>query len=310
MAIEQSIISIESRVDLRALRAVVAVADSGSFRQAADDLGYTQSAISHQVATLERALGTKFFSRPGGRGKVMLTPAGQAVCRRGRRALGEVDALGSDVEEAVRGQRLVIRVGVGQTTASELMPGALRAFRQVHPDVGVVLSEVTEGEAIMNALARGRLDLAFAADPDPDERIEALPIGADPWVILTRRDSPLAGAPDPSFNLLDGADLVAWTRHWRAQVWLEEELALLGVAPRIVYRTDDNLALQRMVAAGLGHACLGLLAARHAVDPALTWLIPRESVRERRYWLCYSRRRALSPTVQALASVIRAETRL
>ena len=190
MAIEQSIYSIENRVDLRALRAVVAVADSGSFRQAADDLGYTQSAISHQVATLERALGTKFFSRPGGRGKVMLTPAGQAVCRRGRRALGEVDALGSDVEEAVRGQRLVIRVGVGQTTASELMPGALRAFRQLHPDVGVVLSEVTEGEAIMNALARGRLDLAFAADPDPDERIEAVPIGADPWVILTRPGQP------------------------------------------------------------------------------------------------------------------------
>src|ERR1700683_3050758 len=112
MAPEQSISVIENRVDLRALRAVVAVADSGSFRQAADDLGYTQSAISHQVATLERALNTQFFSRPGGRAKVVLTPAGQAVCRRARRALGEVEALGSDVEEAVRGQRLVIRVGV------------------------------------------------------------------------------------------------------------------------------------------------------------------------------------------------------
>ena len=258
MSPEQSLSSIETRVDLRALRAVVAVADLGSFRQAADELGYTQSAISHQVTTLERALGSPFFTRPGGRGKVLLTPAGQAVCRRARRALGEVQALSSDVEEAVRGQRVVIRVGVGQTTASEVMPGALRAFRQVHPEVGVVLNEVTEGETIMNALARGRLDLAFAADPDPDERIEAVPVGEDPWVILTRRDSPLAEVREASFTVLDGADLIAWTRHWRAQVWLEDALALLGVVPRIVYRTDDNLALQRMVAAGLGHACMGL----------------------------------------------------
>ncbi len=162
----------------------------------------------------------------------------------------------------------------------------------------------------MNSLARGRLDLAFAADPEPDERIEAVPVGEDPWVILTRRDSPLAGSREPTFSLIDGADLVAWTRHWRAQVDLEEDLALLGVVPRIVYRTDDNLALQRMVAAGLGNACLGLLAARNAIDPALTWLTPKESVRARRYWLCYSRRRALSPTVNALASAIRAETRV
>src|SRR5262249_60779425 len=77
--------SIKSRLDLRQLRAVLAVSEFGSFRQAAAELGYTQSALSHQVATLEAALGWPLFRRPGGRGQVRLTPAGEAGCRPARR---------------------------------------------------------------------------------------------------------------------------------------------------------------------------------------------------------------------------------
>ncbi|MGO9198210.1 MAG: LysR family transcriptional regulator [Acidimicrobiales bacterium] len=295
------------RVDLRALRAVVAVADEGSFRQAGDLLGYTQSAISHQVATLERSLGHQFFHRPGGRGKVALTQAGQAVYRRARRALSEVDALEADLAQTGH-ERAVIRVGVTQTMAAEVMPAALRAFREVHPDVGVVLSDVTEGEAVLNAVARGRIDLALATDPEPDERIVAIPIIDDPFVILTRRDSALAASDDPAFALLDGQEVVAWTRRWRYQTDLEEAWVRLGIAPKIVYRTDDNLALQRLVAAGLGHACIGMLTARHAVEPSLTWLSPREQVRFRRYHLCYSSQRPLTPALSALVAAIRSQS--
>jgi DNA-binding transcriptional LysR family regulator len=92
----RSINSIKSGIGLRELRAVLAVADLGSFRRAAAELGYTQSALSHQVAALEAALGWRLFHRPGGRGQVRLTPAGEAVCRRARRALGEVEAIAAD----------------------------------------------------------------------------------------------------------------------------------------------------------------------------------------------------------------------
>jgi DNA-binding transcriptional LysR family regulator len=76
---------------------------------------------------------------------------------------------------------------------------------------------------------------------------------------------------------------------------------------RIIYRTDDNLALQRLVAAGLGHACIGRLAARRAVDPSLTWLSPRELLGPRRIALCYPRHRQLTATVLALIAAIRAQ---
>ena len=71
----RSINPIKNGLGLRELRAVVAVAEFGSFRRAAAELGYTQSALSHQVASLEGALGWPLFHRPGGRGQVRLTPA-------------------------------------------------------------------------------------------------------------------------------------------------------------------------------------------------------------------------------------------
>jgi len=302
----RSIHTIKSGLDLRQLRAVLAISEFGSFRQAAAELGYTQSALSHQVATLEAALGWPLFRRPGGRGRVRLTPAGEAVCRRARRVVSEVEGIAADAEEAERGASVSIRVGVSQTTAAEIMPAALRAFRVEHPGVEVVLTEIDDAE-VTDALGRGRLDLAFSVNPEPDDRIEAVSALDDPWVILTRRDSAIAELERPALAVLDGLDVVAWTRRWKGQREIEEAWNMWGITPRIIYRTDDNLALQRLVAAGLGHACIGRLAARRAVDPSLTWLSPRELLSPRRIALCYPRHRQLTATALALIAAIRAQ---
>src|ERR1700685_2010071 len=109
----RSIQSIKSGLGLRELQAVIAVAELGSFRGAATALGYTQSALSHQVSALEAALGQSLFERPGGRAPVRLTPAGEAVCRRARRALTEVEAVAADAEQAARGDTRRGRGGGG-----------------------------------------------------------------------------------------------------------------------------------------------------------------------------------------------------
>jgi DNA-binding transcriptional LysR family regulator len=306
----RSIWAIKNGLGLRELRAVLAVAELGSFRRAAAELGYTQSALSHQVSALEAALGWPLFHRPGGRAQVRLTPAGEAVCSRARRVLNEAEAVAADAEEAERGESVRLRVGVSQTAAAEIMPSALRAFRSEHPGVEVVLSETDETDdsaGCRDALRRGDLDLAFDRDPEPDEFAEAVPLLDDPWVILTRRDSAIAELQRPGFDVLDGLDVVAWTHRWKGQLELEEAWERRGIAPKIVYRTDDNLALQRLVAAGLGHACIGRLAASRAVDPALTWLSPREPLSPRQIVLCYPRRRQMTATALALITAIRAQ---
>ena len=298
--------SIKNGLGLRELRAVLAVAELGSFRRAAAELGYTQSALSHQVSALEAALGWPLFHRPGGRAPVRLTPAGEAVCRRARRALSEVEAVAADAEQAARGEIVRVRVGVTQTTACEIMPAALRAFRDDYPGVEVVLVAADDPEDSRDALRRGELDVAFSFNTETDEHIEAIPVIDDPWAILTRRDSEIANLEHPGFDVLDHLDVVAWSRRWNAQVALEESWRRRGIAPKIVYRTDDNLALQRLVAAGLGHACIGRLAASRAVDPALTWLSPSEAGVPRTIALCYPRDRPVSATARSLIAAIRA----
>jgi len=303
----RSIQPIKNGLGLRELQAVLAVAEFGSFRRAAAALGYTQSALSHQVSALEAALEQPLFHRPGGRAPVRLTPAGEAVCRRARRALSEIEAVAADAEQAARGEIVRVRVGVTQTTAAEIMPAALRAFRDDYPGVEVVLIAADDADTSRAALHRGDLDLAFSYDPAADENVEAIAVMEDPWVILTRRDSPIVSLGHPGFEVLDQRELVAWTRRWPAQAELEDAWARRGIAPKIVYRTDDNLALQRLVAAGLGHACIGRVAASRAVDPSLTWLEPDESPPPRTIALCYPRHRPVTATARSLISAIRAQ---
>lgn len=299
--------SIETRVGLRALRALVAVSDFGSFRAAATNLGYTQSAISHQVADLERALGTPLFSRPGGRGHVSLTPAGEAAYRHARRILTELRALDASVRASCGGERTVVRVGVFQTAAAELLPTALRLLREEQPGIEVILSETTEHPQMADWLAEGRLDLALTINQEPDDRIEVIRLFDDPWVVLTRRDSPLGAVERPSFELLDGTDVVAWTGRWGIQRALEDAWRRRGISPHVVYRTDDNLALQALVAAGLGHACIGRLSARRAIDPALTWLEPPDVLTPRTISLCHPRQRHLAEAARTLSVALRTQ---
>src|SRR5579875_1192109 len=307
MTPKRSTESITAPLDLRGLRALVAVADSGSFRRAAGELGYTQSAVSHQIAELERALGTPLLTRPGGRAPVVLTRAGEAAYTHARRTLTEVQALRAGVLSTQRHQRTVLRVGVFQTAAAELLPSALAQLREEWPGLEVVLSETDDDPRLIDRLAQVRLDLALTINQQTDDRVELIRLFEDPWVILTRRDSPLAMAERSSFDLLDGVDIAAWTSRYEMQRELESAWRRRGINPRIRYRSDDNLTIQRLVAAGLGHACIGQLAAERAIDPSLTWLAPAETLTPRTVALCHPRRLDLAEAAQALSSALRGQ---
>ena len=108
--------------------------------------------------------------------------------------------------------------------------------------------------------------------------------------------------------MLDQQDLVAWARRWRGQADLEDRPGP-GAASRRRSSTGPTTTwrLQRLVAAGLGHACIGRVAASRAVDPALTWLEPDEATAQRTIALCYARHRPLTATARTLITAIRSQ---
>src|SRR5919202_5644266 len=115
-------------VELRHLAALQALAEEGSFGRAAISLGYTQSAISQQIATLERLVGERLVERPGGPRRVSLTPAGRLLLRHARRVTDQLAAARADLEAWSEGRAGTLRVGTFHSAGARILPGAVRRF--------------------------------------------------------------------------------------------------------------------------------------------------------------------------------------
>ncbi len=148
-------------LDLRHLLALDAVASEGTFARAAERLGYTQSAVSQQIAALERTVGEKVFDRPGGPRAVELTPFGAELLRGGRDLLARVEALADDLDRFRTGQTGRLTIGTFQSVSSAVLPMVLGRFRTGHPEVEVQLFESDVDEELEEYLERGQTEVSF-----------------------------------------------------------------------------------------------------------------------------------------------------
>jgi DNA-binding transcriptional LysR family regulator len=295
---------IESRTDIRALRALIEVADAGSFRGAARALGYTQSAVSHQIASLERHLGASVIERRGGRGGVRLTPIGELAYQHARRVLAATHALEADLAAALAGERGTLRIGITHGTGF-LVAEALARLRRHSPRIEVALIDPGTSEALTDQLAGGQLDVALYLNVEADERIGVQPLFEDDWVIIASEDDPLACASAVGLEVLDGADMIAWHQGWRSQARLEDLWRQLRITPRIVYRTDDSLLIQTLVAAGLGYACMSALSLPYLREPRVRRISISDRLPPRTLSLCYAEQRELLPAAAVFMDAVR-----
>jgi DNA-binding transcriptional LysR family regulator len=238
---------------LTALRVLRAIAEVGSFSAAATTLGYTQSAVSRQVAALERESGQTLFERgPGG---ARLTANGLILLRHARVVLDEIAAAQRELD-GVEPDLQVVRVGAFISAGAVLLPRALRVLRDLRPDVRVTTREGTT-PALVRAVRAGTLDLAvISARPPyrpPDDELPALAtttIHETGLVIAAPVHGRFAGRTAVGVDELDDVD-------WIASPSTSGE-PLMGVwpglagRPRIVHTARDWLTKLQLVAAGCG----------------------------------------------------------
>ena len=172
-------------LDVRRLRVLREVALRGSFSAAAEALTYSQSAVSQQIAALEREAGTRLVER-NGRG-IRLTDAGRALVRRADAILVELAAADAELQAiaGLRGGR--VRVSTFASAATALLPAAVTAFRAAHPAVQVELSLVEATEEAIGGLRTGRADLVLVARPagePPTDQVEAHRLLEDPMLAV------------------------------------------------------------------------------------------------------------------------------
>jgi DNA-binding transcriptional LysR family regulator len=266
------------RLELRYLAALEAIEATGSFGGAADELGYTQSAISHQIAALERLVGQPLIDRPGGRRPVGLTPAGSLLLSHAEPVLARMRIAHTQLEGLTEGGARTVRVGTFQSVGVRILPAAASRLAKSHPDLHLEIHERPDVNALVELVRRGSVDITFCGLPLPDGPFATEELMDDPYLLLVPADSPFRGTPVP-LEALGGMALVGCGR-CVAEERVESYLRGLGVDLTYVAEAEDNAIIQAMVAERGGAALMTELSIDHD-DPRTTsvrlrdWLPPR-----------------------------------
>lgn len=289
-------------VEMRHLAAFECVCETGSFAQAGRLLGYTQPAISLQVAALERAAGTRLLERPGGRRPVVPTEAGERMRRHAARIVAAVAAAEADLTALADGTAGLLRVGTYQSASVNILPGVMRRFVAEHPAIEVRLVEEAYDEALLNRLEHGRLDLSFVPLPI-DGPFETVELMRDAYVFIAQAGSALAERGSiPTLNELGTLPLIAYGR---STYGIESELRARGIEPEIVFRTDESAALQALVGAGIGCAMVPLMTVTPD-DPEIVVIDSPRRIAPRRIAIAWHRDAELSDPARAFVEIVRA----
>ena len=287
-------------IEFRHLAALEVVAETGSFAQAARRLGYSQSAISVQIATLEQAAGMRLLDRPGGRRAVTPTDAGERLLRHAARAVAAMRAAEADLIALEEGEAGTPRVGTFESVGVHLFPRVMGRFVQRWPGIDLRLSEAGYDDDLRAQLLGGEVDLAFllrSADP----AVESVDVLSDPYVLLAPRRSELARADRPiRLREIASLPLIAYRRP--VEGGGEAMLRARGSAPRIVFRSDESGTVQGLVAAGIGYALVPLLTV-DADDPDVA-VLDVAGVPPREITLAWHADRAPTPAADAFVDVV------
>lgn len=295
-----------TEVSLTALRVFRAVAEQGTFTAAAGSLGYTQSAVSRQIAAIERAAGAELLERR--RDGVRLTAAGRVVMRRATVVLDEIEATARELS-GLPDQAGTVRLGWFPSAGAVLVPRALAALRRTHPGLAVVGREGGT-PALVRALRAGSLDLALLGSAPPFRAPDA---ESPPLALRTLSERPLrlavpAAHPLARGDFVDVADL-------RGQRWIagstSGEDRLMGVwpgldeRPEIAHTARDWLAKLQLVAAGCGLTTVPAVLAS-AVPPGVRVLPVRGGPQEQRRLVLARLPQPPSEPVTRVAAALRA----
>jgi molybdate transport repressor ModE-like protein len=288
-------------VEVRHFAALEAVAREGSFGRAAESLGYTQSAVSQQIQTLERLVGERLVERPGGPRAVSLTEAGALLLRHAEAIVSRLHAAQADMAALAQGQGGRLRVGTFQSVGARVLPAVMRRFSAEWPDIQVDLTESASDEELLRLVERGELDLAFAMPPLVEGPFESKELLADPYVLLVPAEHDLAGAGRASLADVGDVTLIG-NRACRSTALAEGELAQRGVGVDVAFRSDDNGTVQGLVGAGFGVALVPLLTV-DLNDEQVRALELQPEIPPRRISLAWHRDRHRSPSARAFVDV-------
>ncbi|MER6915830.1 LysR substrate-binding domain-containing protein [Streptomyces sp. NPDC000594] len=292
-------------LNLERLRTLDALARHGSVSGAAEGLHVTTSAVSQQMAKLEREVGQRLLARHG-RG-VRLTDAGRLLADHAARILSQVELAQADIE-AQRGQVVgEVRIGGFPTAARGLFPATLAALRADHPDLRVRTREL-EPEQGVRGVVRGDLDVAVVLDwsnrrlpvPGGLAQVHLFDDAADVAMPANHRH---AGRADVELAEFADDEWISWPEGEFCHDWLMFTLRSQGIEPRISHLAAEHHTQLALVEAGLG-VCVAPRLGRGPV-PGTVAVVPVRCGMRRHVYAVWRADAARRPSLRAAVTALR-----
>jgi DNA-binding transcriptional LysR family regulator len=255
MFVNSSISMQDGSVELQQMRYVVAVAETNSFTRAAERCLVVQSALSHQVARLERELGVRLFERTSRR--VRLTRAGAAFLPAARQCLDAAERAAAEAAAAAGEIRGRLEVGLIPTVAAVDLPGALRDFRQRYPHVRISL-RVGASEDLVEQVRDGAVEVAFLGLPTTARLhgVGARELARDRLVAVVPPDHPLSGESTVTLRRLCSEVFVDLPARTAGRIQSDQAFSAAGLTREVAFEVTTAYLMSRLVEQGLGVAML------------------------------------------------------
>lgn len=289
-------------LDLPKLRMFVAVARTESFTRAADELGLRQPTISQQIRGLEDGIGTRLFERLGR--SVRLTPAGVALLSYAERILDLAQEAQVATREAAGQSARTLRLGVGNTLATYVLPDLLARLRWEQPDI-VVQITVGNTEQLIEAVLDTRVELALVGSPIADGRLIIQSFLTDDLVMIEPPDGPWRSKQ--SVDLASLATQTLFVREPGSAIYasIAALLSERQIVPAHTITLGNLEAIKRSVEVGLGVAIVPEIAVRREQEAGTLHTLTLCDVHEERTFnYIYRQRRSLSPVAQIFVALL------
>lgn len=290
-------------VELRHFAALAAVAEERSFHGAGARLGYVQSAISRQIAHLERLTGARLIERARGPKPVYLTESGEMLLEHANEILAIIDAAKSELDARDVGSGEEVRVGLFAGVPTRVLAAALPVFAKRHPGVRVSATEAVSDGPLLDLLRQGRVDVAIAHLPIERGPFAACELLRIPWAVVLPAGARLATrSATPTLAQVARLPLIGFTsprlEPWNDACWPPD------VQPQIVFRCDAAHTAQALVGAGVGAALMPRLAVNET-DPRTTVIQLDDALTPVTIGLVWLRHRPLAPGMLQFRDLVR-----
>ena len=251
-------------MEIRQLRAFVAIAESGTFTAGALRVHVTQAAISMQIRQLETEIGAKVFVRAPRH--VILTEAGEQLLRRARHILREHDAALDEIAELAGAERGRLRIGSASAMVlSEQLPAILKELRKQHPAAEISVISGTS-EVLVDQILGGEVDVAFVSLPVDVRGIKTERLSQDQLVAIASPRHKLAKQRTISAYTLAGERLILGERGGNTRRLIDQFFAQAGATLHVAMELSRQQAIKRMVEEDMGVGIVPLQSVKEEVD--------------------------------------------